>query len=347
MVEPVMAGLKLAKARKTISHFERGYFNVSRQTRRGIEVLGDNGAARSIEWVEEGHVRSATQISDTARVCDQQTASASSTAETSSSEVTRTITPGINVGSILALIPFGIVALLIAGGLLGVGFYSINVPVQDKPAIQKVTQGTSLPSPAQTTLQHPAPSTFSRHVSALDPPDHVTPVSPPSPPPRAPKPAVAGETSATGHIPRAPPQSAPTSQPTTNEEVGFALSLDEWLAQHLRDVKSTTSRHASAPAQSTITPPGRTFTPREATLTPPPDETALPQQAVPAPVVMGSPVNPSRDRRRDARLRFLRNQETQIEQQLTRADLSATETSRLERRKAYWARAIERTLSEP
>jgi hypothetical protein len=88
-------------------------------------------------------------------------------------------------------------------------------------------------------------------------------------------------------------------------------------------------------------------TPREATLTPPPDETALPQQAVPALVVMGSSVSPGRDRRRDVRLRFLKNQETRIEQQLTRPDLSATETRRLERRKAYWAHAIERALNTP
>ena len=213
--------------------------------------MSDNWAARSIEWVEERHVRSATQISETARVCDQQTASASSTTETSPSKVTRTITPGVDVGSVLALIPFGIVALLIAGGLIAVAFYSINVPLQDKPAIQKVMQGTILPSVAQTTLQRTAPSSFSRQVSAPDPPDHVTPVSPPSPPPRAPKPAVAGEASATGHIPPVSPQTALTSrQPTTNEEVGFARGLDEWLAQHLRDVKPTTSMHPSAPAPS-------------------------------------------------------------------------------------------------
>jgi hypothetical protein len=132
-----------------------------------------------------------------------------------------------------------------------------------------------------------------------------------------------------------------------NGEVGFALSVDEWLAQHLRDVKPTPPMHPSAPAHSTITPRGHTFAPPEATLTPPSDKTALPQQAVPAPVLMGSPVNLARDRRRDARLRFLQSQETRIEQQLTRPDLSATETSRLERRKAYWANAIERTLSAP
>jgi hypothetical protein len=343
-----MADLKLAHAPKRFPISSTIILTYRGKREGGSQVLSDSWAARSIEWVEEGHVRSATQISETARVRDRQTASASSTTETSSSEVTGAITPGVDVGSVLALIPFGVVALLIAGGLIGVGFYSINVPLRDEPAIQKVLQGATLPSPDQANLQRPAPSSFSRRVSAPDPPDHVTPVSPPLPQPRAPKPAVAGETSAT-HTPPAPAPPALTSsrQPTTNDEVGFARSVDEWLAQHLRDVKPTTSRHPSAPALSTVTPPGHTVTPREATLTPPPDETASPQRAVPAPVVMGSPVNPARDRRRDARLRFLQNQETRLEQQLTRPDLSATERSRLERRKAYWAHSIERALSTP
>ena len=50
---------------------------------------------------------------------------------------------------------------------------------------------------------------------------------------------------------------------------------------------------------------------------------------------------------RDARLRFLRQQQAQLELQLTKPNLSAAETSRLERQKAYWGRAIEQTMALP
>jgi hypothetical protein len=48
---------------------------------------------------------------------------------------------------------------------------------------------------------------------------------------------------------------------------------------------------------------------------------------------------------RDGRLRFLRQQQEQLELQLTKPNLSAAETRRLERQKAYWGRAIEQTLA--
>ena len=50
---------------------------------------------------------------------------------------------------------------------------------------------------------------------------------------------------------------------------------------------------------------------------------------------------------RDGRLRFLRQQQAQLELQLTEPNLSAAETRRLERQKAYWGRAIEQTLALP
>jgi hypothetical protein len=46
----------------------------------------------------------------------------------------------------------------------------------------------------------------------------------------------------------------------------------------------------------------------------------------------------------DARLRFLRQQQAQLELQLTKPGLSAAATTRLERQKAYWGHAIERML---
>jgi hypothetical protein len=50
---------------------------------------------------------------------------------------------------------------------------------------------------------------------------------------------------------------------------------------------------------------------------------------------------------RNGRLRFLRQQQAQLELQLTEPNLSAAETRRLERKKAYWGRAIEQTLALP
>jgi hypothetical protein len=50
---------------------------------------------------------------------------------------------------------------------------------------------------------------------------------------------------------------------------------------------------------------------------------------------------------RDARLRYLREQQAQIELQLTEPTLSATKMKRLERQKAYWGRAIEQTMAVP
>jgi hypothetical protein len=50
---------------------------------------------------------------------------------------------------------------------------------------------------------------------------------------------------------------------------------------------------------------------------------------------------------RDARIRFLRQQQARLELQLTEPNLSAAKTTRLERQKAYWARAIEQTLALP
>jgi hypothetical protein len=53
------------------------------------------------------------------------------------------------------------------------------------------------------------------------------------------------------------------------------------------------------------------------------------------------------DQYRDGRLRFLRQQQAQLELQLTEPNLSAAETRRLERQKAYWGRAVEQTLALP
>jgi hypothetical protein len=48
-----------------------------------------------------------------------------------------------------------------------------------------------------------------------------------------------------------------------------------------------------------------------------------------------------------ARIRFLRDQVARTERQLTRPNLSAAETKRLERQKAYWGRALEQASGIP
>jgi len=48
---------------------------------------------------------------------------------------------------------------------------------------------------------------------------------------------------------------------------------------------------------------------------------------------------------RDARIRFLRQQQARLELQLTEPNLLSAKTTRLERQKAYWARAIKQTLA--
>jgi hypothetical protein len=48
---------------------------------------------------------------------------------------------------------------------------------------------------------------------------------------------------------------------------------------------------------------------------------------------------------REARLRFLRQQQAQLDLQLSDPKLSETETKRLERQRAYWGRAIEQTMT--
>ena len=55
----------------------------------------------------------------------------------------------------------------------------------------------------------------------------------------------------------------------------------------------------------------------------------------------------SRQKPSAARIRFLRDQVTRTKRQLTRPNLSAAETKRLERQKAYWGRALEQAAGTP
>jgi len=99
--------------------------------------------------------------------------------------------------------------------------------------------------------------------------------------------------------------------------------------------------------------------PHEATPTPPkltpPDNSALSAAAVALPMRPSSVATHAQpaagkgtdEPKRDARLRFLRQQLARLELQLTKPGRSAAETSRIERQKAYWGRAIERMLASP
>jgi len=122
----------------------------------------------------------------------------------------------------------------------------------------------------------------------------------------------------------------------------------------------TASTDEAAPTSS-----GQTVSRPEATPTPP-KQLPLPHEVMPnysavAAATVPLPVRPSsvathappaaRQRtgepKRDARLRFLREQQARLEIQLTKPGLSAAETRRIERQKAYWDHAIKRLLASP
>jgi len=122
----------------------------------------------------------------------------------------------------------------------------------------------------------------------------------------------------------------------------------------------TASTDAAAP-----TSPGQTVSRPEATPTPP-TQLPLPHEVMPnysalAAATVPLPVRPSSvathappavgqgtdEPKHDARLRFLRKQQARFEVQLTKPGLSAAETRRIERQKAYWDHAIQRMLASP
>jgi hypothetical protein len=122
----------------------------------------------------------------------------------------------------------------------------------------------------------------------------------------------------------------------------------------------TTSTDEAAP-----TSPGQTVSRPEATPTPP-TQLPLPHEVMPnysalAAATVPLPVRPSSvathappaagqgtdEPKHDARLRFLRKQQARLEIQLTKPGLSAAETRRIERQKAYWDHAIQRLLASP
>jgi hypothetical protein len=101
-----------------------------------------------------------------------------------------------------------------------------------------------------------------------------------------------------------------------------------------------------------IPPSGQTYPPPAAS-TIRPLQTALSEEVVQNGLASPAtnPASPltkvlpgSQQKPREARIRFLRDQVAKTEQQLTRPNLSAAETRRLERQRAYWGRTLERAL---
>jgi len=118
-----------------------------------------------------------------------------------------------------------------------------------------------------------------------------------------------------------------------------AISIPPAPATAPREATLTPPAPATAPREATLTPPAPATAPREATLTPPGPTPALHKPT--------AAISTYDQYRRDARIRFLRKQQALFELKLTAPNLSATETARLTRQKAYFVRAIERTLALP
>ena len=103
--------------------------------------------------------------------------------------------------------------------------------------------------------------------------------------------------------------------------------------------------------EKTPPPPGQLPLPHEVM----PNYAALGATTVPLPIIPSSvathappaPGQGTDEPKHDARLRFLRKQQARFEIQLTKPGLSAAETRRIERQKAYWDHAIQRMQASP
>jgi hypothetical protein len=272
----------------------------------------------------ERFVHIAPQLSRSARMCDTaaDTSGALSAANKKSSY-------GLNIreiasdGTVLSLISFALVAVAIIVALFGTGLLSLIPPRQAMPSATIEKHETKLAPDKQTVPQQQAISIPPKPVL---PPRNVTPASPQTiSVAKAPRPTLSE-----------PSVAQPRATPSLPEQTRLGSDFSAWWGQHMNGAKS-------------IRP--RTYAPSEATLTPPPELTALPQQVPPnspvAPAPASAPASTIHDQHRDAHIRFLQEQQARVEAQLTRPSLSAAERRRLERRKAYWGRAIQRALIAP
>ena len=117
--------------------------------------------------------------------------------------------------------------------------------------------------------------------------------------------------------------------------VGFLLLVEEMPASRIMT-------HEALPA-----PPKQTAAPHEVSSNDSASPAALASPVSPRPFAAHGQPAVHQGIVFCARLRFLRQQQAQLELQLTKPGLSAAETTRLERQKAYWGDAIERMLDSP
>jgi hypothetical protein len=233
----------------------------------------------------------------------------------------RHVKPGAAVGTVIWLVALGAVAITTVAAFFGVGFLLLVAPSEE---MQAPRMGTHEATPI------PPKRTAAPRVATLTPPDRT-----------------------------AAPRVATMIPP---DRTALALEFHIWLSQNLhranlaprkqafapREATLTPPEQALAPRWATSTPPNQAFVPREATLTPP-AETSPPREAMPNYLASPSGValsasprlSAANERYRDARVRFLRQQQARLELQLTKPNLTAMEMRRLERQKAYWGHAIE------
>jgi hypothetical protein len=109
-------------------------------------------------------------------------------------------------------------------------------------------------------------------------------------------------------------------------------------------IEETHSPQSAAP----VSPDHETHSSPEATLKGANEQNGLIEDVIPGDSnAVPAPENTQHQNQRDQRIRFLRAQEARIEQQLNNPDLSPSQRRLLERRKAYWTRALKRALAGP
>jgi hypothetical protein len=225
----------------------------------------------------------------------------------------------ITVGTVLWLAALGVVAIMTAAAFLGVVFMPPAVPSKEMPATKMRTHEVA-PKPLEQTIRSRDRMPIAPKQTAA--PRGATPLP---------------EQTA---VPRQARLIPPVQATLTPSELNsLALEFQAWWA----------SRHG---ANRTL--PARTSSPQKATLTPP-EEPPLSDEVTPnystSPTAVALQANPRpvavNEQYRDARLRFLRQQQAWLELRLTQPNLPAAEAGRLEREKAYWGRAIAQMLNSP
>jgi hypothetical protein len=305
-------------------YLRHDYFNHGSIKNPGGPRMWSNLANLSFNRLTERLVHIAPQLSRGAGICDVPADTSGALSATKKKSSREWNIRGIAAdGTVLSLISFALVAIAITVALFGTGLSSLIPPRQATPGATMEKHETKLAPYKQTVSQLQAISIPPKPVL---PPHDVTAVS--SQPTSAAKEARPTLSK--------PSVARPRATPSLPEQTRLDLDFSAWWGQHMNGAKS-------------IRP--RTYAPSEATLTPPPEPSALPQPVpsnspvVPAPASV--PANTIHDQHRDAHIRFLQEQQARVEAQLMRSSLSAAERRRLERRKAYWGRAMQRALNAP